>query len=340
MSVILIVLIGEKYKHDGFTLDQVVVETANNIQERAKAKKNFGVVLVPEGLILQLPHYREMVTEIETMMGPKTIDERAAFANQITQDTSLIAKHFTKYSAPVFEHLPAWFQVQLLTRIDSSGELQLSLLETERLLSELVAKELSIRKKAGLYKGSFGPVCHFFGYQGRCSFPTVFDCSLGSSYGATAVALIQAGYTAYMTTARGLTGPAESWTLGGIPLTALMRVRARSKYGYGKVKVPSADVTVTDKAYLKAAAQFKAWSQGDHYSNPGPIQFYNDAKFTPNATLSANFGGYAQSVSQVNELCARIASACRNGVKEEFLNTAVIGLTAVEEILNINLRNK
>ena len=172
-----------------------------------------------------------------------------------------------------------------MTRIDSSGEVQLSLLETERLLSELVGQELSARKKKGTFKGSFSPVCHFFGYQGRCSFPSLFDCSLGSSYGATAVALIKGGVTGYLTTARGLSGSVESWTLGGIPLTSLLRVKARSKYGLGKVKVPSADVSVTSNAYLKASAQFKSWAAEDHYSNPGPIQFYGPSSHAPNKTI-------------------------------------------------------
>ena len=119
----------------------------------------------------------------------------------------------------------------------------MSLIETERLLADMVG---SILKTRGV---AFAPVCHFFGYQGRCSMPTAFDCSLASTYGATAGALIAAGLTGYMTTARGLTSSADRWRVGGIPLTAMMKVKGTSLYGRNKALVPSADVDLHGKAY-------------------------------------------------------------------------------------------
>ena len=333
-----ILIVSEYHKNEGDTLVDIVKYIADIIQERSRIGKFFGTLIVPEGLLQQLSHFRELISEINTLMGKKTKNEREALAKQIIKTPELIDELFHHYSAPVLRNLPNWFQLQILTRIDSSGSVQLSLIETERLLADLVSQELKERKKQGVYKASFAPVCHFFGYQGRCSFPTEFDCSLGTSYGATAVALIRNGYTGYLTTARGLSGPVSNWRLGGIPLSSLMKLKAKSQYGRNKVVLPSSEVDLYSKAYLKAATESKSWAIEEYYSNPGPIQFYNQAKYASNLTSRINYEGYMISLQEVNSICSRILNLCKFGVHEDLLKTAVIGLSSVEEILNLHHR--
>lgn len=333
-----IILVSEYHKSEGDTLVDVVRQICDTVQERAKINKHFGTLLVPEGLLQQLSHFRELIGEINSIMGNKTMHERERLANELIKNPERIDEVFHHYSAPVLRNLPSWFQYQLLTRIDSNGHVQQSLIETERLLADLVAEELKQRKKQGSYKGSFAPVCHFFGYQGRCSFPTTFDCSLASSYGAVAVSLIRAGLTGYLVTARGLNSAPCSWRLGGIPISAVMKLKGKSAYGRNKVVTASSEVDLFSKAYQKVAAEAKAWALTDHYSNPGPIQFEGQAKDAFNLTLKENHEGYMLNLEKVNEICQRILSVCRFGVHEDLLKTAVIGLSSVEDILNLHRR--
>ena len=331
-----ILIVSEFHKNEGDTLLDIVRHIADVIQERATNGKLFGTLLVPEGLIQQLSHFRELISEINALVGRKSRREREALAHQLVKNPELIDELFHHYSAPVLRNLPGWFQMQLLTRIDSNGLVQLSLIETERLLSDLVGKELKERKKDGRYKASFAPVCHFFGYQGRCSFPSIFDCSLGSSYGATAVALVRGGVTGYMTTARGLTGAVSTWRLGGLPISSIMKLKAKSQYGRNRVVLPSADVDLYSKAFLKAANEAKEWAYQECYSNPGPIQYWDDASLAKTLTLKYNYEGYMISLQEVQGICSRILNLCKYGVHEDLLRTAVIGLSSVEEILNLH----
>lgn len=189
---------------------------------------------------------------------------------------------------------------------ESHGTIQLTQLETERLLSELVSEEIKARKEAGKFKGSFTPVCHFFGYQGRSSFPTIFDCTLASTYGFLAACLIDQGFTGYMPTARGLTGPSSEWRLGALPLTSLMIVKGKSQYGQRKAVVPSVEVDVNSKAFYELKAQRDNWRLGDHYSNPGPIQLYGKSSRLLNMSLVANQGAYLSLLNEVEKLCGNI----------------------------------
>lgn len=334
-----LVIVSEFHKNEGDTLVDIIKQIADVIQERSKLGKLFGTLLVPEGLIQQLSHFRELINEINSLVGKKSKKERSALAHQIVTNPELIDELFHHYSAPVLRNLPTWFQLQLLTRIDSNGLVQLSLIETERLLADLVGKELRIRKSQGSYNGTFAPVCHFFGYQGRCSFPSLFDCSLGTCYGATAVALIRGGLTAYMTTARGLSGEVSNWRLGGIPISSIMKIKARSQYGRNKPVVVSAEVDLNSKAYLRAVSDAKNWAFEECYSNPGPIQFYNEAAATRNLSLSLNYEGYVRALKEVKNICTRILNLCKYGVHEDLLRTAVIGLSSVEEILNLHKKH-
>lgn len=177
-------------------------------------------------------------------------------------------------------------------------------METERLLQELVAKELKARKSAGTFKGSFAPIPHFFGYQGRSCFPTLLDCSLASTYGFIAACLVDQGITGYMPTARGLSGAVTDWRLGALPFISLMTVKGKSQYGKRQAVVESYEVDTNSKAFLKCREQRNEWKLGDHYSNPGPIQLFGTSGSLKNSTLQLNQGEYLTLLQEVERLCA------------------------------------
>ena len=330
------VLISEYYQREGLSLSHVVSDAADIVSDRAAKGKMFGTFLVPEGLLMHLAHHRELIIEVNSILANKTKQERNQIATAILEDESQIENYFSHYSVPVLKSLPKWFQKQVLTRIDSNGYVQLSLLETERLLADLVADEMKRRKNEGTFTGAFSPVCHFFGYQARCSYPSNLDCSLGTTYGAIAVALIAGGVTGYMPTARGLTGQASKWRVGAIPLTAIMRVKGRSQYGRNKAVVPSSEVDLRSPAFTKTRTEARNWEFGDRFTNPGPIQYFSAAKYLLNLTLQYDHKDYLELLQRVNLICDRIQQICRFGVNQELLRTAAIGLSSVEGILNLH----
>ena len=332
-------LISEYCKREGETLADIVRNIADVVQARAASGKLFGTLLVPEGLLQQLPHYKELLQEINDLYRVKTAEERAALAKLLVESDEAVDAHFPVYSAPVLKSLPPFFRKEILTKYDSNGTIQLSLVETERLLAEEVAKELKGRKAAGTFKSSFSPITHFFGYQGRCSFPSMFDCSLGTTYGLAAAALISGGMTGYMTTARGLVGEVSHWKVGGIPLTSMMNVKAKSIYGRNKAIVPSFEVDLNAKAFQTLSVECKKWSVSDLQSNPGPTQYTGAAAYQINETLQNNHKMYLDLLEKISTLCEKIQKMCRFGVREDLLHTAVIGLSSVEGILELHKRS-
>ena len=334
-----VTLISEYCKREGETLADIVRNIADVVQARAASGKLFGTLLVPEGLLQQIPHYKELISEINEMYRGKSSEERAVLAKLLSESDEAVDTHFQVYSAPVLKTLPQFFRKELLTKYDSNGTIQLSLVETERLLAEGVAKELKARKAAGTFKASFSPITHFFGYQGRCSFPSMFDCSLGTTYGLAAAALISGGVTGYMTTARGLVGEVSHWKVGGIPLTSMMNVKAKSIYGRNKAIVPSFEVDLNAKAFQTLSVESKQWATSDLQSNPGPTQYTGASAYQVNQTLQSNHKMYLDLLEKISSLCDTIQKMCRFGVREELLHTAVIGLSSVEGILQLHKRN-
>lgn len=329
-------VISEKLASEGETIDDIVSSIADLVEKRAADNKFFGTVLVPEGLMNHLTHYRELINQINSLYRGKSKEEIKELGNLLSTDDNAVDAHIHSYSAPVLKRLPNYLRRQMLTRLDPDGNVSISLIETERLLADEVGKELTKRKRQGTYKGGYAPVCHFFGYQGRSSIPSVFDCSLAATYGCTAAALIASGFTGYMTTARGLTGQISEWKVGAIPFTALMKTKARSAYGINAAVVPSYEVDLSAKAYQSLAIGSQEWEMGDRYTNPGPIQFAGKLSSILNLTLQANYKSYLQLLESISSICTRIQSICRFGVQEDLLKTAVIGLSSVEGILNLH----
>ena len=264
-----IALIGEDVAERRMTLMDVVRELADGISQRAEAGSNFAVVLVPEGLVGYIPEVRTLMAEINAALagggGPAAPTRQAVEAA------------LTPWSAAVLAALPPSVAAQLFLERESSGEAQLSQIATEKLLLDLVSKELALRRVAApalKAKGNNG-MGFFFGYQARSALPSNFDCALGGALGRTAVHLVAAGRTGYLAAVRNLAAPPAAWAPVGVPLASLLTVPLPgiTCAAAAKPSVVATPVDVRGAAFRAFRAASAAWCTGDKYANPGPVQF-------------------------------------------------------------------
>ena len=272
-------LIGEECAAKNQTLGEVVNEVATLICKRAEVGKNFGVILIPEGLIEFLPDMKTLIAELNAQaasLGAASFGEKP--------DPQTVAAKLTPLSKTCFLSLPERIQNQLLLERDPHGNVQVSLIETELLLIQLVKKELAKRQKEGSYKGKFVPVQHFFGYEGRAGFPTNFDANYCTALGFTAALLISTGHTGYMAAVLNLTSPVEKWEIAGVPITMLMHLEKRKE----KLKpvIEKALVDLQGKVFMHFQEAREDWATEDHYRFQGPIQFSGDPVLTDSLPLS------------------------------------------------------
>jgi diphosphate-dependent phosphofructokinase len=272
-----VTLVGEEVLARKMTLAQVVEYVAGIVAKRAGAGKNHGVLLLPEGLIEFVPEIKELISALnEVMAGGKTGDDAvAALPAQLSA---------------LMRSLPAGIQAQLMLDRDPHGNVQVALIETEKLLVEMVKKRLGEMKKAGTYGGKFSAITHFFGYEGRCGAPSNFDANYCYALGYNAAVLALNGLTGYLSSVKGLTKPAAQWTAGGVPLTTMMNIERR--HGHDKPVIKKA-LTELDGAPFKAFAQSRdAWALEDAYVFPGPIQYAGAPAVTEltTKTLAAESG--------------------------------------------------
>lgn len=260
-----VTLVGEEVLAKKMTLAQVVDYVVDIVAKRAAAKKNYGVLLLPEGLIEFVPEIKELIAALnEVMAGGKTGDNAVA---------ALPAG-----LASLMRSLPAGIQAQLMLDRDPHGNVQVALIETEKLLVEMVKKRLGEMKKAGTYAGKFNALTHFFGYEGRCGAPSNFDANYCYALGYNASVLALNNLTGYLSSVKNLTKPAAQWTAGGVPLTTMMNIERR--HGHDKPVIKKA-LTELDGAPFKAFARARdAWALEDQYVFPGPIQYHGPAAVT------------------------------------------------------------
>lgn len=282
-------IISEEVAARKQTLDQIVESIAAVVAGRAAQGENFGVVLVPEGLIEFIPEMGSLIREINDILAQHADD----FAARSTPEAQgeLIASHLSSDAAPVFASLPPGIQQQLLMDRDPHGNVQVSRIETEKLLVEMVAARLKEMKASGSYKGSFSALQHFFGYEGRCAFPSNFDADYCYSLGYTAFALIANGLTGYIAGVRNLARPASEWKAGGIPITMMMNMEQR--HGQQKPVIRKALVEQKGEPFKAFAAQRDAWAETTSFVFPGAIQYYGPDEVCnqPTQTLKLEQGG-------------------------------------------------
>jgi pyrophosphate--fructose-6-phosphate 1-phosphotransferase len=268
-----ITLIGEEVEAKNQTLDDVVTYIANAVKARADKGLNFGIVLVPEGLIEFIPAIKKLIAELNDMLAAN----QAEF-DKIAADEKInyVVNHLSKENAELFKSLPAAVSRQLALERDPHGNVQVSLIETEQLLAEMVAKKLADWKKEGKFNGKFSTQHHFFGYEGRCAAPSNFDADYCYSLGRVAALLINSGKTGYMSSVRNTTKPASEWLAGGIPITAMMNMEKRN----GKMKpvIQKALVKLDGGPFKFFASKRDEWAIETAYVYPGPIQYFGPSE--------------------------------------------------------------
>jgi len=262
-------IISEEVAEKKLTLDQIVTEIATIIRDRAAAKKNFGVVLIPEGLIEFVPEVKVMISELNEMLAAEA---KAFDALDADDKVAFVKAKLTGASAHAFSSMPYDIQEQFLMDRDPHGNVQVSRIQTEKLLIEMVQAKLKDWAAKGEYSGKFDALNHFFGYEGRCAAPSNFDADYCYSLGFTAVALVASGKSGYIASVRNLTKPADQWVPGGIPLTMMMNLERR--HGKSKPVIRKALVELDQKPFQELATHREDWAMNDEFVYPGPIQYY------------------------------------------------------------------
>lgn len=266
-----ICLIGEEIAAKKMSLSQIAEDIADSVASRAAKGWNFGVAIIPEGIVEFVPEFSVLIAEInELLAGEKTAQFNALPTWE--DKYAFIENGLTKESMAVFAILPESIQQQLFLERDPHGNVQVSLIESEKLFSALVKDKLAEKKAAGTYNGKFAPIHHFFGYEGRCAFPSNFDADYCYSLGYNAFMLIQYGYTGYLSKVSNLSKPAEEWVAGGMPITKMMNIERRN--GKDKPVIRKALVELDGKPFKFFEANREEWKNETCYTYPGAIQYY------------------------------------------------------------------
>lgn len=263
-------VISEEIAHKNITLDELVRDLCDTIIERSKAGKNFGVVLVPEGLIEFIPEMNRLIQELNNILSENS--EYFKSLHTFESQAQFINHHLSKEASFTFSSLPSDIQLQMLADRDDHGNVSVSKIETEKLLIELCSNQLSELKVKGHYSGKFSPQHHFLGYEGRCAAPSHFDSRYCYALGYTASHLIHCGVSGYMTCIRNTHQPVNQWIPGGIPLTRMMCMEERK--GRLIPVIRKALVNLEDKPFQVYASHRKAWALNDDFRFPGPIQYF------------------------------------------------------------------
>ena len=279
-----IALISEEVEAKKQSLKSIVDYITDVVVKRAEKGKNFGVALIPEGLIEFIPEMKTMIQSLNDLLAVLEKDE--AFVNAANETKyEIISSKLDKDNAFVFNSLPNLIKAQLLMDRDPHGNVQVSKIETEKLLIEMVKANLKKLKAEGKYNGKFSEQAHFFGYEGRCAMPSNFDADYCYSLGYNAAfALILAGLTGYLSSVKNLTAPASEWKAGGVPLTMMMNMEKR--HGVMKPVIQKALVELDGPVFKEFEANRENYALNDCYIFPGAIQYYGPTEVCDNTTIT------------------------------------------------------
>ena len=272
-------LVSEEVEQKDMTLNQIVDDLCQIIAKRAEDGNNFGTVIVPEGLIEFIPAIGRLIQELNDLLAAhgadyKDLDKEA--------QRKYIIEHLSKENAATFETLPADVARQLSLDRDPHGNVQVSLIETEKLISDMVADKLAEWKNEGKFVGKFAAIHHFFGYEGRCAAPSNFDADYCYALGVSAVQLIANGKTGYMAIVKNTTAPTDEWKAGGVPITMMMNMERRN--GEMKPVIRKALVELDGAPFKKFAEKRDEWAKETCYVYPGPIQYWGPASVCDRTT--------------------------------------------------------
>ena len=270
-----ICLIGEEVAAKKMSLAQIADYIADSVAARAAKGWNFGVAIIPEGIVEFVPEFSVLIAEINELLAGAKADEFNALPTW-DEKYAFIEKGLTKASMAVFAILPQSIQQQLFLERDPHGNVQVSLIESEKLFSAMVKNNLAARKAAGTYNGKFSALHHFLGYEGRCAFPSNFDADYCYSLGYNAFMLIQYGYTGYLSKVSNLSRPAEEWVAGGMPITKMMNIERR--HGADKPVIRKALVELEGAPFKFFAQNRETWAVETCFTYPGAIQYFGPSE--------------------------------------------------------------
>lgn len=271
-----ITLVSEEVEAKKMSLAQVVDMITKVVVARAEKGKNFGIVLVPEGLIEFIPEVKAMIANLNDKLAELEKDETYKNASTDAEKFEIITKNLEPENAKVFNSLPAMIKAQLLMDRDPHGNVQVSRIDTEKLLIAMVREQLNKLKAEGKYNGKFSDLAHFFGYEGRCAFPSNFDADYCYALGFNAFALMNFGLTGYISSIRNLTAPAKDWVAGGIPLTMMMNMEKR--HGEMKPVIKKALVEIDGPVFKYLQDHREEWANNEEYLFPGAIQYFGPSE--------------------------------------------------------------
>jgi len=277
-----VAIVSEEVEAKNLTLDDVVTSIAEVVAKRAAKGWNFGTVLIPEGLIEFIPAIKSLIAELNDFLAHHEAEFRAVAAEE---QRAFIISQLSEANSKLYASLPSSVARQLTLDRDPHGNVQVSLIETEKLLAQMVGSKLAEWKEEGRYSGKFASLTHFFGYEGRCSMPSNFDADYCYALGRTAACLIASGVTGYMSSVQNLTAPAHEWIAGGIPTTMMMNMERR--HGEMKPVIQKALVDLKGKPFTYFTAHRDEWAEETSFVYPGPIQFFGTPEICdqPSRTL-------------------------------------------------------
>lgn len=277
-----ICIISEEVEAKNQSLDDIVTDIAKIVAARAADGRDYGTVLIPEGLIEFIPAMKGLISELNDFLAHNQVEFDAI---RRSMRREYIIHKLSEKNSKIYASLPSTVALQLSLDRDPHGNVQVSLIETEKLLGEMVSKKLQEWKKEGKYNGNFSTINHFFGYEGRCAAPSNFDADYCYSLGYTASLLIGAGKTGYMASIRNTTAPASQWIAGGIPITMMLNMERR--HGEMKPVIQKALVDLEGAPFKEFAKNRDRWAKETCYVYPGPIQYFgpDEVKEQPTLTL-------------------------------------------------------
>ena len=336
------VIVSEECAYRGESLPDIVRRIADLVVDRAQLGKNYGCVLIPEGLLAHVSAYKHLIQELnvifrESMKG----DDRVKMFDQFYHDDNKARELLTPWSYSLFITLPDFMKRQIIYNQEFGGaDINFSQLETERLIAYFVDQELKKRKKAKQYNGSFAPVTHFFGYQGRSAHPSSFDCSLGSTCGFAAGVLLDSGVNGAAVAVKDVIKHPSQWRIGSVPILALLRSQPKVGYARQALSVPSQEVELTDVAYQYHKSKERNWKMEDKYCNPGPIQYTDLGHDSVSESLRHLFSNESDVTEQIKGLCNAIHNQTLFNDHEHLLIAALSALKAAKGVLDSANQNK
>ena len=278
-----ITLISEEVEQKKMSLSSIIDYMTDIIVRRSENGKNFGIAVIPEGLIEFVPELKSMIANLNDVMP--SLEKDSNYSNgSDAEKIAIIENTLSSENSSVFRSLPALIKSQLLMDRDPHGNVQVSKIETEKLLISMIEEKLALLKKEGKFSGKFSTQSHFFGYEGRCAFPSNFDADYCYSLGFNAFALINFGLTGYLSSVRNLTAPASQWIAGGVPLTMMMNMERR--HGEMKPVIKKALVELDGPVFKKLEANREDWALNDRYLFPGAVQYFGPSSVCDITTVT------------------------------------------------------